>query len=200
MQRRKKNGSLSPGRKVMRFRLNKLALSLFVAMLTIGQPAIGDQGEAPPPDMEIHPLIPPTPPDQELPRDPGNALVFPNVRVDQDTNFTWPKNEPSIAVDPTGENYVAGANDYRLGTGANCGYYYSTDSAQTWHDGTATITGPALLPLQDSYSRAGDPSVAFDFLGRAYYSCLNYNFDNTIIINGFPLTIDIQLRCDVLSS
>jgi len=162
-------------------RVDKSALSLsigFVAALAVGQSATGDLRPSPPPEMESNLSIPPTPLGEELPRDPGNALVFPNEMVDQDTAFLWSKNEPTIAVDPTGINYVAGANDYRFGTGSNCGYYFSNDSAQTWHDGAGSITGVAVLPLQGKFLRAGDPSVAFDFLGRAYYSCLNYNFES----------------------
>jgi hypothetical protein len=149
-----------------------LCLSMgFACSMAYGQ-SIGAEEDPFPPELQVDPLIPPTPPEEELPRDPGNALVFPNARVNQDAG-TNPQNETTIAVNPLGiDNYVAGANDYRAGD-SRCGFYYSADSAQTWHDGMAALAG--VLPLQAGYTSGGDPAVAFDNAGRAYYACMNFN-------------------------
>jgi hypothetical protein len=70
-------------------------------------------------------------------------------------------------------NLVGGANDYRTG-GSTCGFYTSPDEGATWSDGT--------LPEVDTdgdgtanFTEAGDPGVAFDGAGHAYFLCMNFN-------------------------
>src|SRR5439155_16146433 len=107
-----------------------------------------------------------------------------NVRANQDcTNDTSPKfpgrgqaqNETAIAVNPTNaSNILAGQNDYRRGD-ATCGADFSFDGGAHW--------GNVLLPIGFSvpgvdhaaarhyWTSSGDPSVAFDSSGAAYYAC-----------------------------
>jgi hypothetical protein len=134
-----------------------------------------------PPPLTIEPLVPPVRPEDELERDPGGVLVLPNTRANPSpggcfrngaTNICA-QNETTIAVNPTDhDNWVGGANDYS-GTNiladraqSSCGFYFSTDAAQTWQGG--------LLPIQPGYTGGGDPSVAFDKDGNVYYACLNF--------------------------
>lgn len=98
-----------------------------------------------------------------------------NIQVNQDLG-TSHQNETSIAINPTNlNNLVAGANDYRPDNAdADCGFYSSSDGGQTWVDG--------LLPRVDldglagpEFSAAGDPAIAFDSAGHAFYLCMNFN-------------------------
>lgn len=97
-------------------------------------------------------------------------------RLNQDYSC-FPQNETSIAINPaTPRNLVGGANDYRLGTGSS-GFYASTDNGNSWYEGiipfpTTPVTatnGNGFLPS------GGDPVVAFDRAGIAYYSQLAFN-------------------------
>jgi hypothetical protein len=89
------------------------------------------------------------------------------------------ENEPAIAVDPNQQNHlVAGYNDYRRGDGT-CGVSYSLDGGHSWNDAT--------LPTEFTYGTnfggyareywqaSGDPSVAWDTKGNAYFSCQQFN-------------------------
>jgi hypothetical protein len=100
-----------------------------------------------PPPLEVEPLIPPARPDDELDRDPGGALVLPNVRVndsppggcnEEDAVNVCAQNETTLAINPTeNDNFVAGANDYsgdNIISGraqSSCGVYTSTDAGET---------------------------------------------------------------------
>ena len=71
------------------------------------------------------------------------------------------QNEPAIAIDPvSGSNLMAGWNHAVLG-GYKCGYSFSTDGGDSWQP-SGLICGPG-------FAGAGDPSVAFDRYGNAYY-------------------------------
>jgi hypothetical protein len=95
-------------------------------------------------------------------------LIGTNIRVNQDTTGQ-PQNETSIAINPVDlDNLVGGANDYRTGP-TRCGFYSSPNSGDTWTDGT--------LPLVSGFAEAGDPGIAFDANGEAYYLCMNFNRD-----------------------
>jgi hypothetical protein len=125
----------------------------------------------------------------------GNTVLAPDVTVNQDTAAA-PQNETAIAVDPNNPNrIVAGANDYVSRTwsctisGTPCsalgdaysGSYFSNDGGKTW---CCTATDPAhlgtLIPGVEHltggpYDAGGDPSVAFDSRGNAYYAGLGFN-------------------------
>jgi hypothetical protein len=121
----------------------------------------------PPPPFDVLPLVPVIPPESFLPRDPGAVLVLPNVKVNPDVG-TAAQNETTIVVNPVSNDlYAGGANDYSAADGrARCGAYFSTNSAQSWSG--------FLLPLQPTYTDAGDPAVTFDHQGNLYYSCLDF--------------------------
>src|ERR1700736_6144548 len=108
-----------------------------------------------------------------------------NVRANQDcSSNTVPRyagrgqaqNETAIAVNPTNpQNVIGSQNDYRRGDGS-CGYDFSKDGGKDW--------GGALLPMGSSgggvnkspaarhyWTSSGDPAIAFDSTGAAYYSC-----------------------------
>jgi BNR repeat protein/BNR/Asp-box repeat protein len=98
-----------------------------------------------------------------------------NVNTDCEEN--GPHNETSIAVNPTDpNNIIGGANDYQLSLnpGGHVGEqvlsraHVSTDGGQTWSE----------YPLYSSstYQATGDPSVAFDASGHAYYATLGFRF------------------------
>jgi hypothetical protein len=108
----------------------------------------------------------------------------PNVLVNQNClNITDPdlqgraqaQNETAIAQNPLNpRQMVAGFNDYRRGDGT-CGTAFSGNGGSSWTDSTmpngftrgANFGGVARQYWQGS----GDPSVAWDSRGNAYYSC-----------------------------
>jgi uncharacterized repeat protein (TIGR01451 family) len=82
------------------------------------------------------------------------------VQVNQD-NTTRYQNEPTIAINPTNhQNVVAGSID-----NGQCAAYASTDRGRTWTH--------QVLPNVPTFLAAGDPVVAFDANGTAYYLCMN---------------------------
>jgi hypothetical protein len=97
-----------------------------------------------------------------------------NVRVDCENQ--GPHNETSIAVNPTNpKNLIGGANDYQLILSSGgilketiiSHAHVSFDGGQTW----AAYSVPV-----NSYTGTGDPAVAFDATGRAYYGTLGFGF------------------------
>ncbi|MGZ8691617.1 MAG: hypothetical protein ACXWZT_02685, partial [Gaiellaceae bacterium] len=97
-------------------------------------------------------------------------------RLNQDYSC-FPQDETSISINPaTNRNIIAGANDYRLGTGSS-GFYASTDNGNSWYDGiipfpttpTTATNGNGFLPS------GGDPVTAFDRAGIAYYTQIAFN-------------------------
>jgi hypothetical protein len=112
-----------------------------------------------------------------------------NVRVNQDcTNDTLPsywgrgqaQDETAIAVNPlNSKNLIAGQNDYRRGDGT-CGADFSLDGGQHW--GNTLIPVSFTVPGVDNpstqrhyWTSSGDPSVAFDSHGVAYYACMAFD-------------------------
>jgi len=94
-----------------------------------------------------------------------------DVRVNQDRSC-FPQNETSIAVNPTSQrNLLAGANDYQLGFGSS-GFYASTDAGRSFYDGILPFP---TLPNGDNLDGGGDPAIAFDRDGVAYYAEINFN-------------------------
>lgn len=104
--------------------------------------------------------------------------VAANVNTDCEEN--GPHNETSIAVNPKNtSNIIGGANDYQLSLNPG-GHlteqvlsraHVSFDGGQTWSE----------YPLysNSTYTATGDPSVAFDANGHAYYATLGFRFLGT---------------------
>lgn len=94
-----------------------------------------------------------------------------DIRVNQDY-ACMPQDETALDRNPLdASNYVAGANDYRLGWGTS-GFYASSDNGQHWYDG---ITPFPSLPTGDNLDGGGDPVIVFDRAGVAYYAQINFN-------------------------
>jgi hypothetical protein len=107
-----------------------------------------------------------------------------NVLVNQNClNVTDPdlqgraqaQNETTIAQNPFNpRQVVAGFNDYRRGDGT-CGTAFSGNSGRSWTDSTMPngfTRGTAFGNVARQYWQAGgDPSVAWDTRGNAYYAC-----------------------------
>ena len=92
-------------------------------------------------------------------------------RLNQDYSC-MPQDETAIDQNPNVEgNYVAGANDYRLGWGTS-GFYSTTDNGAHWYDG---ITPFPSLPSGDNLDGGGDPVTTFDRAGVVYYAQINFN-------------------------
>ena len=107
-----------------------------------------------------------------------------NVLVNQNClNVTDPdlqgrgqaQNETAIAQNPFNpRQLVAGFNDYRRGDGT-CGTAFSGNGGSSWTDSTMPngfTRGTAFGNVARQYWQAGgDPSVAWDTRGNAYYAC-----------------------------
>ena len=101
----------------------------------------------------------------------------PNVNTDCETSSTGPHNETSIAVNPTdANNLIGGVNDYQLGLNPG-GHvtesilsraHVTTDGGRTW----------SMYPIfsNSAYQGTGDPALAFDAAGNAYYGTLGFRF------------------------
>ncbi len=93
----------------------------------------------------------------------------------------FPQNETSIDTNPAKgqeKNIVAGANDYRLGTGSS-GFSASNDNGQTWYSGI--IPFPSVNPAgttQGFLVSGGDPAIVFDRAGVVYYAQIAFNRDD----------------------
>jgi hypothetical protein len=101
-----------------------------------------------------------------------------NVSTDCNDNGTaGPHNETSIAVNPKNPmNIIGGANDYQLTLNPD-GHvsesilsraHVSFDGGQTW-----SMFG---VNSSSTYQATGDPSIAFDDSGHAYYATLGFRF------------------------
>jgi hypothetical protein len=99
----------------------------------------------------------------------------PNVNTDCENR--GPSNETSIAVNPTNtQNILGGANDYQLAV--NPGGHISESVLSRAHvsfDGGKTWSEYPLYS-NSAYQATGDPSVAFDASGHAYYATLGFRF------------------------
>ena len=88
-----------------------------------------------------------------------------------------PHNETSIAVNPTdANNILGGANDYQLGfnKGGHVTESVLSRAHVTFDGGTHWSEYPILF--NSTYQATGDPSVAFDADGHAYYATLGFRF------------------------
>ncbi len=88
-----------------------------------------------------------------------------------------PHNETSIAVNPTDpNNMIGGANDYQLGLNPG-GHVTETVLSRahvTFNGGRTWSEYP--LYSNSAYQATGDPAVAFDADGHAYYATLGFRF------------------------
>jgi hypothetical protein len=101
--------------------------------------------------------------------------VTPNVNTD--CQFNGPHNETSIAVNPTNtQNMVGGVNDYQLALNPH-GHLSETilSTAHVTFDGGKTWAQYPVFSNQ-SYQATGDPALAFDATGHAYYGTLGFRF------------------------
>jgi len=100
------------------------------------------------------------------------------ANVDTDCEATIaPHNETTIAVNPRNPlNQIGGANDYQTMPAGGVGGYYVTifSRAHVTFDGGRTWT---MYPIDfNSYELTGDPAIAFDASGNAYYATLGVVF------------------------
>lgn len=125
-----------------------------------------------------------------------------NVKVDQGclnlTSFDLQgrgqaHNETAIAANPLNPDQLLGAsNDYKLGDGVDGGTEYSSDGGHSWQnsevpleftrgsDFGATSVSNQCAPASTVSARmywqgGGDPSVAWDTRGNAYFAGLHFN-------------------------
>lgn len=112
---------------------------------------------------------------------PGTAICSTatqtSANVNTDCEGTGPHNETSIAVNPTNaQNMIGGANDYQLAV--NPGGHVTESILSRAHvtfDGGHTWS-QYPLSSNSAYQATGDPSVAFDASGHAYYATLGFRF------------------------
>src|SRR2546421_6408183 len=100
-----------------------------------------------------------------------------SANVDTDCEKKGPSNETSIAINPTNEdNMIGGANDYQLGLNSG-GHVTETIHSRahvTFDGGRSWSEFPILFG--SAYQATGDPAVAFDAAGHAYYATLGFRF------------------------
>jgi hypothetical protein len=100
-----------------------------------------------------------------------------NVNTDCTEPTVGPHNETSIAVNPTNPlNMIGGANDYQLAVNPD-GHLSETvlSRAHVTFDGGRTWS---MFPVfsNSAYQGTGDPALAFDGAGHAYYGTLGFRF------------------------
>jgi hypothetical protein len=111
----------------------------------------------------------------------GSVICSVAATADPNVNLSCgpdgPHNETAIAVNPSDpDNMIAGANDYQLAINPGGHVAASTLSRATvTFDGGATWT---VYPVRTggTYQATGDPAVAFDAAGNAYYATLGFRF------------------------
>jgi hypothetical protein len=98
-----------------------------------------------------------------------------NVNTDCEEN--GPHNETSIAVNPTNpNNMIGGVNDYQLSLNPG-GHLTETilSRAHVTFNGGQTWSEYPIFS-NSTYTATGDPSLAFDAHGNAYYATLGFRF------------------------
>src|SRR4029453_8394870 len=107
----------------------------------------------------------------------GTAICTPptqtTANVNTDCEGVNPHNETSIAVNPTNPlNILGGANDYQLGLnpGGHVGETIRSRAHVTFDGGRKSPENPT--ESNSAYQATGDPAVAFDASGHAFYSTL----------------------------
>jgi hypothetical protein len=101
----------------------------------------------------------------------------PNVNTDCAQSTVGPHNETSIGVDPTdAKHLIGGANDYQLALNPD-GHVAETILSQahvTFDGGKSWSNYPVFTNA--AYQATGDPAIAFDAQGTAYYATLGFRF------------------------
>ena len=92
------------------------------------------------------------------------------------------QNETAIAVNPrNARDLLAASNDYTYGDGLAGGIAFSSDGGQTWQDSQVPLeftNGSDFsgdLAARMYWQGGGDPSVAWDTQGNAYFAGLHFN-------------------------
>jgi hypothetical protein len=100
-----------------------------------------------------------------------------NVNTDCAEQSVGPHNETSIAVNPANRlNMIGGVNDYQIALNPGGAVtetilsraHVTFDGGQTW----------SMFPVfsNSAYQATGDPALAFDAAGHAYYGTLGFRF------------------------
>lgn len=125
-----------------------------------------------------------------------------NVRVNQDCGFR-PQNETIIKYNPFDpDNLTGGFNDYRTGEG-HAGFSFSLDGGRTWGDGILPVTNRRNNPppghtirggpgTNHTYEAHGDPGLAWDSRGNAFYSA--GVFDRSTGASAIFATVSLGLK------
>jgi hypothetical protein len=170
-------------------RLGVLVAAVAIAALGAGGGVLADQGEdfIQPIDNSHNVVDAPNPvsnavfgTDNSL--KPGQRICTtdtqagPNVNTDCESTF-GPHNETSIAINPLDNaNIIGGANDYQLALNPGgqvsetvlSRAHVSTDGGHTWKE--------YPINFDSTYQATGDPALAFDADGHAYYATLGFRF------------------------
>jgi hypothetical protein len=83
------------------------------------------------------------------------------------TNGQFAANEESLGMSPDGSLLAGSWNDWHFNDG--CGFSYSTDGGATWAPEsfvpglTATTNDPSVPGLNQKFTIAGDPAVAYNY-------------------------------------
>jgi hypothetical protein len=113
---------------------------------------------------------------------PGQTICTTPAQTGANANtdcegLAGPHNETSIAVNPTNaSNMIGGVNDYQLAV--NNGNHVTESVLSRAHvtfDGGHTWSMYPII-FNSAYQASGDPSVAFDAAGHAYYATLGFRF------------------------
>jgi hypothetical protein len=160
---------------------------LIVLAMGAGSPVLGDGGDNVQPIDFVHNVMDAPAPvtsavfgtDGSL--KPGQKLCIgppQGANANTDCEATpGPHNETSIAINPTNANNIlGGANDYQLGfnSGGHVTETVLSRAHVTFDGGTQWSEYPILF--HSTYQATGDPSVAFDASGHAYYATLGFRF------------------------
>jgi hypothetical protein len=164
-----------------------VASSLAVALLVGATTARGDEGEGIQPIEFTHSV-------NDAPA-PVTSAVFGSspgaksgeaicttptqntANVNTDCEGVNPHNETSIAVNPTNtQNIIGGANDYELGLnpGGHVSETVLSRAHVTFDGGRTWAEYP--INVNSAYQATGDPALAFDASGHAYYATLGFRF------------------------
>ncbi|MDH2444590.1 sialidase family protein [Amnibacterium sp. CER49] len=101
----------------------------------------------------------------------------PTANVNTDCDGQNPHNETAIAVNPTNaNNLIGGANDYQLRSnpGGHVAESVLSRAHVTFDGGRTWSEYP--INANSAYQATGDPSIAFDATGHAYYATLGFGF------------------------